>query len=269
MPTILITGATGSIGGAAALALARAGAEVVLAGRDTDRLGRLQQTIAAATGAKAHTLAVDLADMAAIRQAAAACAADHPRLDALIHTAALFTSERRLSADGLELMFAVNHLAPFLLTSLLLPQLRAAAPSRVLTVTAPATNRLNFADLQGTRRFQPLNAFGASKMANLLFTYELARRLDGSGVTANAVHPGLVRSELMSQAPLPIRWLVRLASAPPERAGAELADLALAPELTSVSGQLLRGRQAIASNRYSHDPAVQRQLWEASESLVG
>jgi len=187
----------------------------------------------------------------------------------LLHVAALVKSQRVLTADGLETMFAVNHLAPFLLTDLLLDKLKAGAPSRVLVVTAPSTSPLVFDDLQSEKHFNSLEVFGASKMANLLFAYELARRLAGTGVSVNAVHPGLVRSDLMKEAPLPIRLITRLISASPQKAARSLADLALSAQFEGQSGKFFSSGREIQSNAYSHDAQVQARLWETSLGLTG
>ncbi len=265
----LVTGANGGIGKAAALALAKQGATVLLACRDQARGEAARAEIVAATGnAAVEVVLVDLAQQASIRAAAAGLLEKYPRLDVLLHVAAIVKRERIETADGLEMMFAVNHLAPFLLTDLLLGALTAAAPSRVLTVTAPSTSSLNFDDLQGRQQFSFLNAFGASKMANLLFTYELARRMSDAGVSANAVHPGLVKSDLMKETPLPMRLLLQLVSAPPAKAGEALAHLALAPELTGVSGKFFSNGKEIQSNAYSHERANQSRLWDASVALT-
>lgn len=266
----LVTGATGGLGQAVAAALARRGAAVVLGCRDAAR-GEAARAAAqaAASGPAPEWLPLDLASLAAVRQAAAGFAASHDRLDVLIHCAAVFRSQRETTPDGLERMFATNHLGPFLLTHLLQPQLRAGAPSRVWVVTAPATNRLNFDDLQGERRFSAFDAFGASKMANLLFAYAWARRWGGSEIQANAFHPGLIKSRLMQNANPLVRWLSQAAAAPPERAAEALADLALAPEYAAVNGQFYSFRSPIASNAYSHDMTVQDRLWQESLRLSG
>lgn len=166
-------------------------------------------------------------------------------------------------------MFVTNHLAPFLLTNLLLDRLRAAPAARILTITAPSTVSLDFDDVQGVRRSGALRAFGASKMANLLFTYELARRMEGSPVIACAIHPGLVRSNLMKEAAAPIRWLTRLFSGSPEQAAISIVHVATAPEFAGRNGRFYHRGKEITSNAYSHDPAVQRRLWELSAALAG
>jgi NAD(P)-dependent dehydrogenase (short-subunit alcohol dehydrogenase family) len=266
----LVTGANGSVGKATVAGLVRQGATVILACRDQARgEAALAEVKSAANKAQAELLLVDLASQASVRTFAEEFTKRYERLDVLVHNAAIYKQERTLSADGLEMMFATNHLAPFLLTHLLLERLKASAPARVLTVTAPSTTRLNFDDLQGEQRFSALTAFGASKMCNLLFSYELARQLAGSGVTANAVHPGLVKSGLMREAAAPIRWLTSLISAPPEKAAASLVDLASSPAVEGTTGAFFTGKKTIKSNAYSHDESVQRQLWDVSLQLSG
>ena len=173
-----------------------------------------RQEIATTTGNDRISVVLgDLADMASVRQAALAIERAHPKLDILVNCAGVYTPKRTVTVDGFETMFATNLLGPFLLTNLVRPQLRAAGSARVLVISAPSGTKLDFDDLQGERRFRSLTNFGASKAADLLFTFELARRLDGTGVTANAIHPGLVRTSLMSGAPAahPVGGLALLA----------------------------------------------------------
>jgi NAD(P)-dependent dehydrogenase (short-subunit alcohol dehydrogenase family) len=265
----LVTGANGGIGKAAATALAQLGATVILACRDKAR-GEIAraEVISASHNSAVELMLVDLSSQASIRQMLTAFGEKHDRLDVLINAAAVYKAQRVTTPDGLEMMFATNHLGPFLLTTLLLDKLKAGAPARVLVVTAPSTTPLDFDNFQGEKRFSSLQAFGVTKMCNLLFTYELARRLAGTGVTVNAVHPGLVKSDLMKETPLVIRWLLRLASTTPEKPGAALAHLASAPEMAGMTGKFLKDGKTIESNPYSHDQNVQVRLWEVSEALT-
>jgi retinol dehydrogenase 14 len=189
-------------------------------------------------------------------------------LDVLINTAAVYKSQHVITSDGLEMMFATNHIGPFLLTNLLLNKLKTSAPARVLVITAPSTTSLDFDNLQGEQRFSSLQAFGVTKMCNLLYTYELAGRLEGSGVTVNAVHPGLMKSSLMREAPLAMRWLTQLASSAPMKAASWLVYLASAPEMAGVTGKFFKDGMAIESNQYSHDQVIQRRLWDVSVALT-
>ncbi len=199
--TALVTGSTAGIGRALAETLAAAGASVAIVGRDAARVAEATRAVAQrATSPAIGGFLADLSVQADVRRLAAEVAASLPQLDILVHCAAVYVQRRTVTPDGLETMFATNHLAPFLLSNLLRDRLAANAPARVLVVTAPSTTTLDFEDLQGERRFRSLTAFGASKAAELLLTFELARRWEGSGVTVNAVHPGLARTNLMREA---------------------------------------------------------------------
>jgi len=266
----MVTGATGALGAAVSTALVRRGATVVLVSRDETRGRALVTSVRQATGAgSVELLQADLSDLRSVRNMARSFREQHPRLDVLVHTAAVFTRKRTETADGFELMFATNFLGPFLLTNLLVPALRFAAPSRVITVSAPTTSELDFEDLQSKNRWRPLHAFGASKMADLLFTYALARRLEGMEVRANAVYPGLMKSGLMRELSAPARFFVGLASKPPERAAEAVASLASSPKFERVTGRFFKGTQVAESNAYSRDPQVQKRLWKESERLIG
>jgi len=265
-----VTGATAGIGRAIAEALAAAGIGVAIVARDGARGEQARLEIAAATGSQRVELYEgDLSDMASVRRLAAAVAERRPALDILVHCAAVYTSRRSLTVDGYETMFATNVLGPFLLTNLLLDPLRAAEAARVIVLSAPSTSRLDFDDLQGERRFRSLSAFGASKAADLLFAFELARRLGDGPVTANAVHPGLVRTNLMRQAPAPLRWAVRFVSAPPTRAAAGIVPLAVSPEFRGLSGRFFKAGREIDAPAYTRDPEVARRLWAACAVLCG
>ena len=264
----LVTGANGAIGKATATALAQRGATIVLACRDKER-GEITKAeiIAATSNPSIELIFVDLSLQESIRRMAKDFSEKYDRLDVLINIAAVYKSQRVSTPDGLEMMFATNHIGPFLLTNLLLDKLKSSAPARVLVVTAPSTTPLDFDNLQGEKQFRSLQAFGVSKMCNLLFTYELARKLAGTGVTVNAVHPGLVISNLMKEAPLVMRWITRLASSRPEKAAESLAYLASSPEMASISGKFFKGRKVIESNQYSYNQGVQDRLWDISVAL--
>ncbi len=268
-PVALVTGSTAGIGRAIAEALARSGMAVGIVARDAARGATARDEISAATGGSdVRPFVADLSSQAEVRRLAAEVIAGLPRLDVLVHCAAVFSRQRTVTADGLETMFATNQLAPFLLTNLLRDRLIGSAPARVLVLTAPSTVRLDFDDLQAERRFGALRVFGASKAADLLFTFELARRLEGTGVSANAVHPGLVRTNLMHQAPAPLRWMIRVVSAPPTRAAASIVPLAISPEYEGMTGHFFKNGREIQPPSYTRDPAVARRLWDASAALT-
>lgn len=266
----LVTGATSGIGMATAQALSAAGATTIIVVRDTAKgavsVGEIRRT----TGSDRVEMCVsDLSSQKSTRTLAKEFTREHDRLDVLVNCAGAFFRERRVTVDGIEMTFALNHLAYFFLTTLLLDSLKQSGSARVLNVTAPATTKNDFDDLQGERRYRPFTAFGASKVANLMFTFELARRLAGTGVTANAVHPGRVQSNLMRDAPAPFRLATRLVSGPAERAGAEIAKLATSPRFARVAGRFLRGGKEIRASAQAMDVSLQRRLWQVSEVLTG
>ena len=269
MKVAIITGANGALGKATALELARQGWSIGMVVRDQNRGSSARDTVAQTSGnANVHLLLTDLSSPDSIRRMTAAALEKFPRIDALIHTAAVYRSTRYLTVEKFEAMFATNHLGVFLLTNLLLEPLKASSPARVLVVSAPSTTRLNFDDLQGEKNFNAFNAFGATKMANLLFSFDLARRLEGAGVTVNAFHPGIVKSNIMGDAPALIRWMSKLMGSGPEKPAADLAALASAPEFANLNGKFLKGRTVIQPNAYALDQDIQRQLWEASTKLL-
>jgi len=266
----VVTGATAGIGRAVAQRLAAAGGTVALVGRDQARTDSARDEITrAAPNATVEVHLADLSNPADVRRLASELSDAHPRIASLVKSAAVYSSRRVETADGLELMFATNHLGPFLLTNLLLPCLRASGAARVITLTAPATNRIDFDDLEGSRRFRSLPAFGASKAANLLFTFELARRLAGSGVTANAVHPGVARTGLMRKGPPPLRFIMRFLAAPPERAAEHIAPLLTDERYAAATGQFFHKGKPMDPPPYTRDVEIQRRLWDVSEQLAG
>jgi len=268
--TALVTGATSGIGRALTERLAAAGLTVGLVGRDRQRAQAARDEIAHATGNdRVEFLVGDLADMSSVRDLARVAGQIYPTLDILVNCAGVYTRSRTVTRDGFETMFATNVLGPFLLTDLLLPNLRAAGSARILVVSAPSTTKLDFDDLQSERRFRSLSAFGASKAADLLFTFELARRIDGSGVTANAVHPGLVRTSLMRDAPAPLRWAIRPFTRPVDVAVKSIVPLVLDPEFVSDSGLFYHKGRAIDPPLYTRDPDTAGRLWDACAALTG
>jgi NAD(P)-dependent dehydrogenase (short-subunit alcohol dehydrogenase family) len=264
----LVTGASGGLGKATALGLARLGATVVMGCRDKARGEADRAEIASATGnPNVKLMLLDLASLQSVREMASRFKGENARLDVLINNASVFKGKRTVTPDGLEAMFATNHLGHFLLTNLLLDELKASQQARVINISAPTTTKLDFDDLQGEKKFSALSAFGASKMCNLLFTYELARRLAGTNVTSNALHPGLMKSNLMKEASAPIRWLTGLLSTTPARASESLVYLAASPAVASITGKFFKGKKVSSSSAYSQDEAVQKRLWAVSMEL--
>lgn len=266
----LITGANAGIGRAAAERLAASGGRVVMVCRDRARGEAARREIIDATGNPAVDLLIaDLSSQRQIRELAAEVRSHYDRLDVLINNAAVITRERQVTESGLELQFAVNHLAPFLLTELLLGLLEASAPARVITVSSEAhrTGRIDFDDLQGKHSYRGLRAYRQSKLANILFTRELARRLQGGRVTANTLHPGAIATRLLFTG-WRIARLVRPFLRQPARGAETLVYLALSPEVTGVSGRYFVDNRPTEPSRRASDPETARRLWEVSEALT-
>ncbi len=263
-PVVVITGATGAIGSATASLLARRGAQLLLLGRPSDRLDTLVERLDRDN--RVSSVEVDLSSLASVRLAARQISRTVAHVDALLNVAAVFASEYQQTDDGFELMLATNHLAPFLLTNLLRERLTGAG--RVITVTAPSSTRVDIEQLIGKERFSPLRTFGATKAANLLFTFELARRATRWDVRACAYHPGLVRSDLMREAPRPVRWLTRIVSGSPNRAAEDLVELATSAAFQSTTGWLFKGTRRIDPPKSTLDIEAQHSLWKRTAELV-
>lgn len=272
---VLVTGGTGGIGKATAVGLAAMGARVGIVGRDISRTRAAAADIVTASGNPAvDGFPADLSSQAEVRRLAGEVLAACPRLDVLVNNVGGFWATRRLTADGLEHTFAVNHLAPFLLTDLLLDRLKASAPARIVTVSSGAHARgsINFDDLQGERRYSAQQAYSQSKLANVMFTYELARRLDGTGVTATVLHPGVVRTRFAAEDPSPT-WrvflpLMRLFLKSPEKGAATPIYLASSPEVEGVTGTYFADRKPKSSSPSSYDTTAAARLWQISLDLV-
>jgi retinol dehydrogenase-14 len=273
--TVLITGGTGGIGRATAEGLARMGARVAITGRDPDRTRAAAAQIAASTGNPAiDAYAADASSQAEVRRLAGEVLDAYPRLDVLVNNVGGFWATRHVTADGLEHTFAVNHLAGFLLTDLLLERLKASAPARVVTLSSGAQmmGRLDFDDLQGERQYSGQKAYNQSKLANVMFTYELARRLEGTGVTATVLHPGVVRTAFAAEDPSGL-WkvmipLMRPLMKSPARGADTAVYLASSPDVEGVTGRYVVNRKPRTSNKLSYDTAAAARLWQASEQLV-
>jgi NAD(P)-dependent dehydrogenase (short-subunit alcohol dehydrogenase family) len=263
-PVVVITGATGAIGSATASLLARRGAQLLLLGRPSDRLDTLVERLDHDN--RVSSVEVDLSSLASVRLAARQISRAVTHVDALLNVAAVFTSEYQQTDDGFELMLATNHLAPFLLTNLLRDRLTGAG--RVITVAAPSSTRVDMEQLAAKERFSPLRTFGATKAANLLFTFELARRAKRWDVRACAYHPGLVRSDLMREASGPIRLLTRIVSGSPNRAAEDLAELATSPAFQSTTGWLFKGTRRVDPPKATLDLDSQHGLWKRTAELV-
>jgi retinol dehydrogenase 14 len=272
--TVLITGGTGGIGRATAVGLAGLGARVGITGRDRARAERAAAAIAREAGNPAVDVFVaDMSSQAEVRRLADEVLAAYPRLDVLLNNVGGFWAHRHLTADGLEHTFALNHLAPFLLTSLLLDRLTESAPARVVTVASAAQSmgRIDFDDVMGERDYSGSRAYNQSKLANVMFTYELARRLAGTGVTATALHPGLTSTAFSAEDPT-MRLLVAVMR-PFMRSPARGADtpvyLASSPDAAGITGEYFADRKVKRSSASSYDRAIAARLWDVSADLVG
>ncbi len=273
---VLITGATNGIGQVTARALAAQGATVVGVGRSAGRNAASERMIRERTGSdRVEYLLADLSSMQAVRDLAATFRARHDRLDVLINNAGAIFMSRRESADGLEMTFALNHMAPFLLTNLLLDRLTASAPARVITVSSAMhrTGRLDFDDLQHARSYSGTKAYADSKLMNALFTYELARRLAGTGVTANTLHPGFVRTGFFTNnwgifGTLAIR-AAGIAAISAERGAQTSIFLASSPDVDGISGEYFAQQHVTQSSPASHDTTAQHRLWTVSSQIAG
>ncbi len=282
--TVLVTGGTGGIGRATAVGLARMGARVGITGRDAGRTASAAAAIAgeagsasgsASGGPSVDAFPADMSSQAEVRRLAAAVLDAYPRLDVLVNNVGGFWATRHTTADGLEHTYAVNVLAPFLLTELLLDRLKASAPSRVVTVSSGAQRmgRIDFADLLGERDYSGQRAYNQSKLADILFTFELARRLDGTGVTANTLHPGLVRTSFAAE-DSSAAWkvmipLMRPFMKSPERGAETSIYLASSPDVEGVSGVYFSGRKPAKVNPIADDASTAARLWKANSDLVG
>jgi retinol dehydrogenase-12/retinol dehydrogenase-13 len=277
--TVVITGGNTGIGKETAVGLARQGARVIITSRDPTRGEAAVADIATASGSEnVQQLALDLASIASIRQFAEALSGHVEGLSVLVNNAGLLLRKRRSTADGFEMTFGVNHLGHFLLTELLRDLLARGAPSRVVVVASAAHKSarrgLDFDDLNLERsRYRGYKAYSRSKLANILFARELARRLDGTGVTANAVHPGLVASRFMREGDAgQLGGLVMALGRPfmltPEQGARTTIHVASAPELESITGAYFADSLPASTTRHAMDMTAARRLWEASEELL-
>lgn len=275
---VIITGATRGIGLAAACELARRGAQLTIVARSKSRAAAAAGRITAAGGAGTtlEVLLADLSSQASIRQLAAEILARQPRIDVLVNNAGAVNTRRRLSADGIEMTWALNHLAPFLLTSLLLDRVKKSAPARIITTSSMAHGgaHIPFEDVNAEKRYGSMGfrRYGETKLANILFTTELARRLEGSGVTANCFHPGFVASGFNRNNGWPMSVGMRLArpfARTPEKGAETLVWLACSAEVSPETGGYFADMQVKEPSPAAQDAEVARRLWELSAEQVG
>jgi retinol dehydrogenase 14 len=273
---VLVTGGTGGIGKATAIGLAALGARVGITGRDPARTEQVAAEIRATSGNPAiDGFAADMSSQAEVRRLAVAVLDAYPRLDVLVNNVGGFWAHRHPTADGLEHTFALNHLASFLLTNLLLDRLKQSAPSRVVNVSShvQAEGRIDFDDLQGGRAYSGQAAYSQSKLANVMFTNELARRLQGTRVTATSLHPGFVRTDFGAEDQAwffsVISHVVRPFLKTPAQGAQTSIYLASSPDVDGVTGQFFVNGRPKTANKAANDPAIAARLWQTSTDLVG
>ncbi len=272
--TVLMTGATSGIGKAAFFALADMSPHVVILARnETKAMDTIREATERTGNKDLEVFACDLASLDTVRRAAGRFLASHDRLDVLADNAGIIAGKRIITQDGFESIFAVNHLSHFVLTNLLLDRLRSSAPSRVVVTSSYSQFRghVDFDDLMAERSFRPMAAYGQSKLANTLFTFELARRLAGSAVTANCFHPGAVRTNIgkgMGRAATIAYSVAAPFLIPPEKGAETLVYLASSPEVDGVTGEYYFEKRVTKSSPESMDRDEARRLWETSEQLT-
>ncbi len=272
---VLITGGASGIGKAAAVALAGMGAKVVVTGRSQERgEGAVEEIRRESGNTEVSLLLADLSVQSEVRRLAEEFKSSQKRLDVLVNNVGLIESRRVETADGIEKTLAVNHLAPFLLTNLLLEMLEESAPSRIVTVSSSAEGfgKMDLEDLQSKRRYRAFPVYSKTKLANIMFTYELAERLRGTGVTANCMHPGTVNTGFASNGRSLFTLLFRVFKPfmrSPEEGADTLIYLAASSDVEGMSGRYLADRKVRSSSKQSYDEDLREKLWEKSEELTG
>ncbi len=278
--TVVVTGGNSGIGFETASALAGMGARVVVTARNADKGRAALAAIAQRVGGEAQVQLVvfDLADLSSVRRGAAEVLEQAPRLDVLVNNAGLVLSERSETVDGFEATFATNHLGPFLLTNLLLERIMASSPARIVNVASTAHSAarkgIPFDDLQSEKKYATMRVYGQSKLANILFTQELARRLKGTGVTANSLHPGTVRTGYGADGDARglLAFGIKISSPfflSPAKGARTSVYLASDPAVAGMSGEYFVKCKPKQPKRQARDPEAARRLWQVSEDLVG
>lgn len=272
---IAITGPTAGIGRAATLEFARQGARLTLFCRNPDKAGALQKEVADISGVEPAVILMDMADLASVRHAADTFYANSSSLDVLLNNAGVVNMTRRETVDGFEETMAVNHFAPFLLTGLLLPALRAAPEARIVNVSSNAhafVRSVGFEDMHAQQNYRTFREYGRSKLANILFTRSLARRLEGTGITVNCLHPGAVSTSLGTQngalgkfLPLLLKPFFRT----PERGAETSVYLCTSDEVAGISGEYFADCKRVRAKQWARDDAEAERLWAYTEEAVG
>jgi NAD(P)-dependent dehydrogenase (short-subunit alcohol dehydrogenase family) len=274
--TCLVTGATAGIGEVTACELARMGARVMLVSRDPQRCADSARRIKEKTGnSVVEYLSADLSSQAQVRRLAHEIHQHTDRLDVLVNNAGAYFMRRQESEAGIEMTWALNHLSYFILTNLLLDLLKASAPARIVNVSSDAHRgaKINFNDLQSKRGYSGFPAYGRSKLANILFTFELARRMEGTGVTANALHPGFVDTRFAKNngtlVSLGLSVIYRFFALSPENGARTSLYLAASPDVEGVSGQYFAKERSVRADPAAYDQEAAQRLWQVSAEMAG
>lgn len=266
-PVILVTGSTDGIGKAAVTALVRQGAAVILHGRDRKKAERVKKELVRAVGRPGPEIIIaDFSEMEQVQGMAEEILSRYSRLDVLLNNAGTYRTTRTLTTEGIEVTFAVNYLAPFLLTNLLLPLLRRSSPARIVTVASSAhedVDRIDWDNLPGLPDYDPWMAYSLSKFADVTFTFALARRLDSTGITANCLHPGVTTTKILHAA------FPGMVGIPPDEGAKTPLYLATSPAVAAISGEYFEGKQIVRSSALSRNRHVQERLWKIAEDLTG
>jgi NAD(P)-dependent dehydrogenase (short-subunit alcohol dehydrogenase family) len=262
--TILVTGATDGLGRRVAQVLAAKGAAVLLHGRSLERLEATLEALRSQRGSeKATSYLADLSSLGAVRDLAERIVSEHDRLDVLVNNAGIIARERKVSEDGYERTFAINYLSHFLLTRLLLPLLKDSAPARIVNVASAGQSPLDFSDLMLERGYDAMKAYSQSKLAQVMFTFELAEHLRDTGVTVNALHPASLMDTKMVQSTFGYTMSTV------EEGTEAVVRLAISPEIEGLTGRYFDGKREARANRQAYDPQVRHRLWVLSEQLCG
>lgn len=268
--TVLITGGNSGIGKATAIGIAKTGATVVIGCRNREKgLSAVEEIKKASNNNHVELLMIDLASLKSVRAAAAEFKRKHDRLHVLINNAGVFIRKREETEDGLEKTFETNYLSHFLLTHLLLDTLKESAPARIINVASKHTGiKINFKDLQTTKNYSFMKAVGPTKLGLIMFTKELAKKLEGTGVTVNSLHPGLAKSNILNDMSAPVRFLFTAISASPEKSAETSIYLATAPEVENVSGKYFEKKKEVKTGSNANNEADNKLLWDLSMKLA-
>jgi NAD(P)-dependent dehydrogenase (short-subunit alcohol dehydrogenase family) len=267
---VLITGGNSGIGKETAIGIAKAGANVIIACRNKEKGLQAVDEIKKASGNdQVNLLLMDLASMDSVRKAAEEFKSRHKQLHVLINNAAVFLNKREETADGLEKTFATNYLGHFLLTHLLLDTIKASAPARIINVASKHIGiKINFDDLQTTKNYSFMKAVGPTKLGMIMFSQELAKRLEGTGITVNSLHPGLAKSNILNDVPAFIRFIFKLMSTSSEKAAETSIFLATSPSVEKVSGRYFEKKKQVKPGSNATNPDDITRLWEMSMKLA-